>query len=609
MSPRIQALFGCGALLVPLAAARAQGQPEPPQPPAPLSGFEALAGADFRDPLEPAQRPAGRLPWWRVLAGAPEIAAAQGELRLPIGSAVDQPFAALPGALTGLSISGELAGGARLRLFDSRGTERPVAEGRGAAFEAFEWSLPPGGDELQPRLRLCIDAPAAPGAVRGLSVRVPLPSLDEAALRALLVERLKALFAPWLSAALDRSGPRPTAFVVCAPAADTGQASGSPARRVSLHPFYSQLLRAFGQAPNAEWEAALAAYLEDYLGLAIHPDSGLPRLYDPVEDRPLDEVPVEIAAHLEFLLDWAEFGPQAGRERARTAARRMALAALEHGRLPDGSVAAKFVPGSGATDTNTVELRRLDVPARWVRAFGSRGLLVGGAPPELEALALEAAIEAVERLELYHHWAGTWDRIDPGFDDEYGHYGARAVEMWAAEPGPACFRELALSGWERFGPLWDQALAFGGNIAADQVRCWQIAAKLALLEPALAAAVDARLEAAVHVHFTGQQNAAGDWIDTTVVGFDPQNLPVGDTLGVPQNLLSGLALTAERFSGPARSRSLARFQAVLARTEARFGRRFGFVDGQAAPPSAPVTGTLRVAPGLIALLRALPAAD
>jgi hypothetical protein len=599
-------LCALGLALAPCAAAWAQASAAQMGAQAAL---EALVGGDFRDPFGPGRRPAGRLPWWRVQAGAPELDSAAGELRLPAGSAVEQPLAALPGALLGLTISGELGGGARLLLRDGRGGERLVAQGSGAGFQAFEWRLTEVEPALLPRLRLCIEAPAADGAARRLSAGVPLPRLEEPELRAAVVVRLVELFEPWLAGALDRSGPRATAFVVGAPAADTGRLAGNPGRRVSLHPLYSQLLRAFSLEPRADWEAALLNYLADYLELAVHPGTGLPRLYDPVEDAALDEQPVEIAAHLEFLLDWSEFGPEAGRERARAAARRMALAALEHGRLPDGSVAAKFVPKSGATDTSTVELRRLDVPARWVRAFGSRGVLRAGAPSEAEAAALEAAVEAVHRLELYHHWAGTWDRIDPGFDDEYGHYGARAVEMWAAEPEQPVFRELALSGLERFGPLWDEALAFGGNIAADQVRCWQIAAKIALLDPALSGQIEARLEAAAHVHFTGQQNAAGDWIDTTVVGFDPQNLPVGDTLGVPQNLLSGLALVAENLRGPARARALARFQAVLLQSEASFRRPFGFVDGKAAAAGAPATGTLRVAPGLIGILRAIPAED
>lgn len=617
------------------AAARASSVPSAqqlPAPPAraqttPLSApaISALANGDFSRSVPVQDFSGPRIPWWRIRAGQPRVLpGGEGQpaaLELPQGSALEQPLAGLPGALVGLRISGSLMGGARLRLLSdgapSSDQGYTIAAGQGQAWTKFDWTWPAELAPLAPRLCLVLDAPEAAGQVRALHVSVPLPLKTEAELATFAGQALEALIAPWLAGALDRAGPRPSAFVVGSIDAETGKLLGPVGRRVSMHPLYAQLLRAQALAPRPAWEAALLAFLEDYLDLGLHPETGLPQVYDPVEDQPLPDVAVEIAAHAEFLLDWVEFGPPAGRERAASALRRMLATALERGVLPDGSVAAKYVPRTATPDTGTVELRRLDVPARWVRAYGPQGVLrrMGSLSPEELARGeamLQAARDAVWQLELYHYWPGTAERIDPGFDDEYGHYGARAIEMWAAAPEDEAFRELALSGLERYGPLWDAALAYGGNIAADQVRCWQIAAKAALLEPSRASAIQSRLLAAAQVHFTGQQNSAGSWIDTTVVGFDPQNLPVGDTLGVPQNLLVGLAVVAGAVSGPERELTLGRFLAVWQQSEQVFRRPYGLVDGPGGSRGAAqaATGSLRVIPGLIALLRALePAGD
>ena len=112
---------------------------------------------------------------------------------------------------------------------------------------------------------------------------------------------------------------------------------------------------------------------------------------------------------------------------------------------------------------------------------------------------------------------------------------------------------------------------------------------------------------AAHAHFQGEQLPGGAWIDTTVRAFAPAFLPVGDTGGVPQNLLEGLALVyGARDLGLATDAARARYTAVLRTTVAEFGRAHGFVEQRGAPAGAPGTrGSLMVAVGLVRMLEAL----
>ncbi|MEO0652888.1 MAG: hypothetical protein AAFZ65_19595, partial [Planctomycetota bacterium] len=381
---------------------------------------------------------------------------------------------------------------------------------------------------------------------------------------------------------------------------DTGERVGRPARRVTYHPLFGQLLDAWAAAPRADWEAALEAYLVDFLELGLHPETGLPRFYDPIADEPLDDEPIEIRVHFEFLLDAAEFGPEATREACRAAALRIGEQVLASGVLPDGGICPRYRPSDGEAQPGTVPIRRLDVPA----ALARLGALAG------DERFRGAAVEAVRELAYDHYWPGTWDRIDPGFDDNFGHYGERATAMWAAWPEEAAFAQLARSGIERYLPLWRDALRFGGNIAADQVRCWRIAVELAHLDPTLAPRVAECLDDAVWVHFTGEQSPGGDWIDVTVVGHDPQRLPVGDTAGVPQNLLEGLAVATDEALGLDARDLRARFTAVMRTTLQSFGGAHGLIAttrrAQGVGSANPALGSLRFHPGLIEMLGRLP---
>ena len=156
---------------------------------------------------------------------------------------------------------------------------------------------------------------------------------------------------------------------------------------------------------------------------------------------------------------------------------------------------------------------------------------VGRPFPALEADIAElwTARDAFAQFEFTHFWPGTWDAIDPGFDDNYGHYGARAVEAWKAHPDEAAFRNVAEGGARHYMPLWRDALQLGGNIAADQVRCWKILREVAALEPSLQDKVADLLHLAARNHYRGQQYADGTWGDVTIYHFDPKaHLEVGD---------------------------------------------------------------------------------
>jgi len=161
------------------------------------------------------------------------------------------------------------------------------------------------------------------------------------------------------------------------------------------------------------------------------------------------------------------------------------------------------------------------------------------------------------------------------------------------------FERLSVDGLVHYLPLWRDAVRFGGNVAADQVRCWEIAARLARLRPELRAEVAERLDEALHLHLLGEQTPTGRWIDVTVVDFKPQRLPVGDTAGAPQNLLHGLALALHPrvlgdrgFRDPAEARA---WFAALWRAEGRLG-----VD---APGS--FVERLRLLPGTVEALAGL----
>jgi hypothetical protein len=572
---------------------------------APLVPVTLVSGRDFA--LSQPDRPP--VAWWKVLAGSPRVEQTPLGTRLVLrqGDIVQRPLAAWAGAADAVEVAIGLGGVVSVTPSDGLGGSAGDVPLEGALGGTAEFRFRMGdlaqglGRAVVPRFAVQLRCDGLEGHVDWFEATAALPCPSEPRLRSELVELLTWSFGAFLERALDDVGPRATSFVVHDFDADSGERIGAPARRATYHPLYGQLLDAWRVEPRPEWEQALVRFASDLLELGLHPESGLPRYYDPVDDRPLDDQPIEIRVHLEFLLDLAQWGPEALRARALGAARKIGETVLASGLLPDGSVCPRYLPATGAAEPGTVPIRRLDVPAGLARL----GALTG------DPRYLRAARDAVEELAFDHYWPGSWDRVDPGFDDNYGHYGERAVEMWEAYPNQSSFRLLALSGYERYDPMWRDALRFGGNVAADQVRCWHIAARIAELEPDLAERVAERLEQAVLVHFTGEQVSGGHWIDVTVVGHDPQRLPVGDTGGVPQNLLEGLALCHDPALDLDRQAVRARFTAVLSTTLEVFGGRYGLIGtaqratGEGATNSS--VGSLRVHAGVVEMLSHLAA--
>lgn len=492
---------------------------------------ELLRGGSFG-----LQAPAGAggPAWWRPIQGAWSFEEHDGLswLVLQPGAELTQSLPWPPGVpADSLTLRGRAAGAAELAWTALEGPGFDGSVHGEFVLSGAELT----GTAVGPRFALTLRAPAdatQPARFAELSVSAALPAQGAAKLRAELVAELKRYFELALAHGTDDFGQRPTPFVVRDFDLESGAPAGAPFNRVTLHPLYSELLQAWHCEPLPEWEAALSAFLEVFLDEGVHPNTGLPRFWDPLADQPRNLDPIEIRAHLDFLLDVAEIGPSALQARALTAAERMAERVLERGLLPDGNVAAQYVPSTGEARTGTPPIRRLDVPA----ALARLGRLADR--PELRDVARDAVLE----MEYAHWWPGTWEGIDPGFDDDYGHYGQRAAQMLSAWPDVPAFERLSVEGLEHYLPLWRDAVRFGGNVAADQVRCWEIAAKLARLRPELRGPVAERLDEALHLHLLGEQTPGGRWIDVTVVDFKPQHLPVGDTAGAPQNLLFGLAL-------------------------------------------------------------------
>lgn len=591
------------------AAILCAGAAAPQEPEEPVCLVPVLRNGDFAEQGNPGIE---GLPWWEATGDGGSLAAgAEVELKLSGERAgVHQSVPAYAPWVERVILRGRVRGAGVLSVYGGATAALPFHTDLDQArdFEVVLGDVSQLQESLRPRLRVQLAGASDVGAPlpsywSRLEVLAPLPCPAEDALRAEVLDLLQRAFETVLGGCLDDAGARATPFRTFDFDADTGARlpEGAEARAgdVSLHEL---LLRAWRAAPRANWEAELVRFVEAYLELCLHPETGLERRWDPARDVPADDEPVQVHRGLAFLLDVAANGPEPVRARALSAAERMGRTILARGVLSDGEVAASYRPSDGEPFFDVPQLRRLDVPAQLARLAARTG------DPELAALALHASEEAVLTLAYDHFWPGEWSSIDPGFDDNYGHYGARAASMWAVHPGNEVFRSLALSGFRRYAPLWLDATRYGGNVAADQVRCWEIALEVAALAPETAAEVARLLDAAAHAHFQGEQIPGGAWIDTTVKGFEPRSLPVGDTGGVPQNLLEGLALVyGARDLGLATDETRARFTAVLRTTVAEFGRAHGFVEQRGAPAGSPgFKGTMRVAVGLVRMLEALP---
>jgi hypothetical protein len=431
---------------------------------------QLLDGGDFAAGLEsPDGKAPPRPPWWRVEGGARVVERAGAHwLALDPGAVARQPFAAYAPTAAGLVVAGRVRGAGRVTIVDGQGGRATFEVGDAGDADAFEvrGEQIAGllGRPIVPRFELELAARGdATVEWTALEARVPLPLVERAELRAEIASILGWILDTWTERAADVEG-RATAFLSAQFDAVTGERLAAiPGGLLPLQIFLAEALESHA---DPKWSGMLDGFLADYLELGLHGTTGLPRRWDGTRDVPLDATYVQIAPDLSFLIGIAERGPEAWRARARAAAARIGETVLDHGVLPDGSVAAEYRPADAAISTNVPPLRRLDVPCQLARLAALLG----------DERYLRAARGAVLELEYTHAWPGTWDEIDPGFDDDFGLYGARAVEMLRVRPGERAFRDLFESGWRRYAPLWRDSTRFGGTVAADQVRCWALLA-------------------------------------------------------------------------------------------------------------------------------------
>jgi hypothetical protein len=558
--------------------------------------YSILENGDFSE--RSALRP---VPGWRA-SSSKVVMSAPDEVRgvhLPPGEWIETPmpaFAPMIGSLEirfiteGTGVVAEIREGASV-VHSVTASASPSSHETVIRTADIRASL---GRDPRPRLTLRLVG-TANTIVHSVAAAVDLPCPTEAELRAEIVAQLKSIFATWFERSLDDVGPRKTNFLAKALDAVTGESLGV-GRTIGFNGFYQALFDALQFEDDPVWRAHFDAFLEDFLTLQIQPETGLPRLWDPQQDTPDEATPLEIALPFGFLIDVAERGPERFRARARAIAVKIGDTVLARGQMADGTCAPSYVPKDGAPNVNVNQLHRLDVPAQLVRLSKLTG----------DERYRKAAREPLATLEFTHYWAGTWDAIDPGFDDQFGFFGARAATVASAVPEETLYRRFALEGWKHYAPLWRDALLLGGNVAADQVRCWAIGVDLAHLEPDLRAGMGPLLRIAARSHFRGEQYGNGAWGDITVVGFDPRTLEVGDFSGAPQNLLNGLALVYVGELGLRTDEIRAMYTAVLRSSVAQYGRPYGFLLQREEHRGAnSAGGSLRMLTGLGEMLRAL----
>ncbi|MFT5150160.1 MAG: hypothetical protein ACI841_000141 [Planctomycetota bacterium] len=581
-----------------------------------------LSNGDFSDPPAHVRDRRGLIPipWWKSSHGATQLIQIDGApaLRTAPGQFARQAIAAYADTCGAARIMGRVTGKGILSIFGSSSNESGEVGARAQArlpvgseglVTKFNFSLADlresfGGQIPIPRFELMLEAdPASVGcAWADMQLIVPWPAPSVGDLRRELETELEWIIDLWLERSRDDVGPEQTAFPSFVFDIKTGK------RLMAIdggHNSFADLLAEVMEVhPRDEWAPTYRALCEDLLTRAIHPATGLPRMWDVTSDTPKNGQGVEIARHLSFLIDLSETGPIEVRERARDAAMRVGESVLSTGLMPDGAVAMKFRPADGVPNTHLVNLRDLDVAAQ----LGRLGKISG------DIRYLDAAREAAATVEYTHYWPGSWSDVDPGFDDQYGHYGKRAVTLWNDWPQEVIFRRIARGGFEYDEP-WRDACRLGGNVAADQVRCWGIALKLARLDESLEERVARCLAAAVRAHLQGEQYGNGAWGDVTVFGFDPQDhLQVGDLPGAPQNLLQGLAWLASfdltGVGGPSEPELRSWFTGVFRSSRTAYKRSYGYLSTRVEAAGAnPARGSIGIAHGIVSMLRHLKSLD
>ena len=597
-------------LLFGLQAPHPRENPRPPPPPPAALAVDGLDNGDFSQRNDSATDVHGLrpIPWWLSAKGMEQVVLDSGGravLRTGPGEWAEQSIPAVAHFFRPI-VRGRIRGRGRAVVTNGSGVEiltsTPEGDpGETRAFEIDAAKVPEKDNDLVPRftLRLQPENPGDAAEWSDLSFTVILPCPPEAELRKEILSLLKEIVAPWLERGLDEVGPRKTGLLCHKIDAVRGTVLSTDSG--GFHPLWEQIASALEVEDVPEWRSAYERFLGDWLDLCLDPDTSLPCQWDCEKDEPIVDRPAgDLALPLGFLIDVGERGPERFRERARAAVAKIAETVLAKGVLPDGTIGASYFPKDGRANASVLELRRFDLLAQLARIPSVRK------DPRFR----RASEELRSAFEFDHVWWGTWERIDPGFDDEFGNYGARAASIAISDadgPEGAAFKTIALDGWRHYAPTWRDALRLGGNVAADQVRCWNLLADVVKLEPKENDPIRVLLRAAARSHFKGEQYGNAAWGDVTIFRFGPRTgLEVGDYPGAPQNLLNGLATIYTDELGNRTDEVRAMYTAVLRSSVREYKRTYGFLlDRTEKQGDNPASGTLRMLLGLVKMLRRL----
>ena len=558
------------------------------------SGFEEEA------PASPDRSGLVRIPWWNSSGGASMLRGKAGERRLLTegGGFARQPVAAFAPLAEQLVVRGRLRGSGSLTLIDGSGERATIAlespEGEFLAFEIpaarFAEKL---GTPLVPRFELELRSEKT-AEWDDLEFLVALPLPTPAELRAEVVLELDWILSLWLDHGLDDLGPSKSSLACKQLDVATGELLAvEPA---GLHPFSTVLLNAAVLEDNASWRAALDVHLDDLLEYAVHPVTSLPRRWDFERDVALDES-IELHGMFEFLIEVAFRGPANYRSRALEAVTLIGEEVLAKGVSPDGTVAAVYHPETGLPGPVLEPLQRLDVPAQLARL----GVLTD------DHHFSRAGREACVALAFTNYWPGSWDAIDPGWNENYGRLGRCATDMWLVFPEDKIFRGLSYGGALHYHDLWRDTLRLGGAVQANQVGCWLTLADIAQLAPETAGDIGQLLLQAARVHFKGEQYGNGTWGNLAISQFDPVISGEEAALpGTPSELLRGLAGIYRDELGLRTDEVRAMFTAVLRSSREQYRREFGYLSTRSEVVGQNMGGAeLRFATGLCAMLKRL----
>lgn len=550
---------------------------------------ELTRGGAFDRPIfEPAQaRLSTGVAWWLAAGPAPvtlrleepsERSPDGWVLRLPPGASVRQVLACPGDSFARATLDLRSTTPVAITLTDADGARLDLSAPGGVWHHELSSWAGDLGRAPRPPIELTLAATDRGAEIDRVSVRAPLPLPDRAALRREIIENLDWTIQLVLRTQVDSVGERRSTLEVFDVDVLTGERVSGGLGWVTA--FSELLLEAWRYEPREDWEQLLTRHIEDLLELCLDPGTGLPVFYDPMADRRRGDTALEIARAFRFLLDCAEHGPEALRERTRAAAVRIGDGILERGRLASGELLVKYVPSTGEGTTRVPRLRALDLVGPMARLTPLTG----------DDRYARAANVALDEFEYLHRWAGDWFEIDPGFDDQLGNWGATLATKIESGHASASAERLFRTGVEYYDRRWELSVLHGAQNAADQVRTWRVLARAAALDPSLAPRVDVLLEEAVDAHLVGQFSAQGIWVDNTHFLWRPRGaLETGDLPGVPGNLLEGLGICAAAGLGHELDELCGWFTAVMRTSYAHFGREYGClpapIEARGANPS------------------------